>query len=451
MNQNQINQVKGLVDEFLSMDISQHVASQYGENADLASVSIGEYSAKEYISQVRKMLAQFNEEIDSVYAKALPFQYHFQNEYGNGSLQQDLANLLNQVKAKNFPASVTHLNRLIHYQAINGFWEKAKRKYFRASEVSVKEDKDRIDLVSKHMTEVSNRLGSLISEIEEQQERMNIFANSKKKEMGEIESLLPTAREHINELNEIHNRSAALEEKISSTLSKSEEKKESVYDLRNEIKELLSELNRLAQKSKENTESQQRSHEEMAKQFRSNLELVESKQEYFKERNEYLDDLIGREVGASLFETFKQRKKELISSIGFWKWSVPITSVVAVLWIFFLFGNGDLSSLSWQAIFVNSLKALPAVGLLLFSITQYAKERNFQEEYAFKSAVALTVNSYADQLSDDSNKDKLIMQSVSQIYRSPVYHKLKSKEDSDSLAPITGKVLDAAKPSSSQQ
>jgi len=451
VNQGQINQVKGLVDEFLSIDISQHVATQYGESADLASVSIGEYSAKEYVSQVRKMLAQFNEEIDSVYAKALPFQYHFHNEYGNGNLQQDLTNLLNQVKAKNFPASVTHLNRLIHYQAINGFWEKAKRKYFRASEVSVKEDKDRVDLVSKHMLEVSERLGSLISEIEEQQEQINVFANSKKKEVGEIESLLPTAREHVNEINEVHNRSAALEEKISSILSKSDEKREAVYDLSNEIKELLSELNRLTQDAKEDTEDQKRSHMVLEEKFRSILEFVENKQEYFKERNEYLDDLIGREVGASLFETFKQRKRELVSSIGFWKWSVPITSVLAVLWIFFLFGNGDLSSLSWQAVFVNSLKALPAVGLLLFSVSQYAKERNFQEEYAFKSAVALTVNSYADQLSDESNKDRLIMQSVSQIYRSPVYHKLKSKEGGDLLLPIAGKVLDKAKMSQSQK
>ena len=397
------------------------------------------------------MLAQFNEEIDSVYAKALPFQYHFHNEYGNGNLQQDLTNLLNQVKAKNFPASVTHLNRLIHYQAINGFWEKAKRKYFRASEVSVKEDKDRVDLVSKHMLEVSERLGSLISEIEEQQEQINVFANSKKKEVGEIESLLPTAREHVNEINEVHNRSAALEEKISSILSKSDEKREAVYDLSNEIKELLSELNRLTQDAKEDTEDQKRSHMVLEEKFRSILEFVENKQEYFKERNEYLDDLIGREVGASLFETFKQRKRELVSSIGFWKWSVPITSVLAVLWIFFLFGNGDLSSLSWQAVFVNSLKALPAVGLLLFSVSQYAKERNFQEEYAFKSAVALTVNSYADQLSDESNKDRLIMQSVSQIYRSPVYHKLKSKEGGDLLLPIAGKVLDKAKMSQSQK
>ncbi|MFT5397066.1 MAG: hypothetical protein ACI85N_002283, partial [Gammaproteobacteria bacterium] len=126
---------------------------------------------------------------------------------------------------------------------------------------------------------------------------------------------------------------------------------------------------------------------------------------------------------------FKQRKGELSTSISFWKWSVPITAIATIAWIFFLFGNGDLANLEWQVIFVNSLKALPAIGLLLFSISQYTKERNFQEEYAFKSAVALTVNAYADQLIVEENKDKLIMDSVNEIYKSPLSSKHKDAEN----------------------
>ena len=59
-----------------------------------------------------------------------------------------------------------------------------------------------------------------------------------------------------------------------------------------------------------------------------------------------------------------------------------------------------------------------------FVISQYTKERHFQEEYAFKSAVALTVNSYAEQLKTNDNKDKLIMDSVDKIYRTPIDKKL---------------------------
>ena len=93
-----------------------------------------------------------------------------------------------------------------------------------------------------------------------------------------------------------------------------------------------------------------------------------------------------------------------------------------------MFGDGDLAQLSWQVFLVNTFKALPAVGLLVFTISQYAKERNFQEEYAFKSAVALTINSYAEQLSDKASKDQLILDSVGKIYQSPMDQKKSTRE-----------------------
>ena len=172
---------------------------------------------------------------------------------------------------------------------------------------------------------------------------------------------------------------------------------------------------------------------------------MEEKTTYFEERNSYLDDLIGREVGASLFETFKQRKAELNTSITFWKWCVPITALATIIWIFVLFGNGDLGALGWQVIFINSLKAIPAVGLLLFAISQYNKERNFQEEYAFKSAVALTVNSYADQINAESNKDKMIMESVGEIYKTPLSRKNNQANEAKTLIGTARELTDVAK------
>lgn len=444
MNQNQINQVKGHIEAFSSLDLGRVIASKYGDDADLSAVSIGEYSAKEYVSAIRKVFAQFGEEIDSVYAKAMPFQYHFQNEYGNGNLHQDLTNLLSQINAGNFPASIPQLNKLIHYQAINGFWEKSKRKYFRSSEISVQEDKDRVDLVSKHMDEASKRLLDLISQIDDEKDELGRFIKSKGSELSEIESLLSSARQHSNEISEIHTKSATLEERITSLLEQAEEKKISVNELGDKIKSLLSDVSELLNESQRENELRQKTYEKLEKSFTDKLSFVEDKKEYFEERNQYLNDLIEREVGASLFETFKQRKTELVSSIRFWKWAVPLTSVVTIVWIFVLFGNGDLSDLSWQVILINSLKALPAIGLLLFSISQYVKERNFQEEYAFKSAVALTVNSYAEQLTETGNRDKMIMESVEQIYTSPIHQK-GDKKSANTISSATKDLIETAK------
>ncbi|MCF2946857.1 hypothetical protein L0668_01970 [Paraglaciecola aquimarina] len=444
MNQSQINQVKGHLEEFTSIDLADLIANSLGESPDLMSINIGEYTAKEYFSVVNKVFRQLSEEIDSSYAKTLPFQYNFHNEYGSGNLHQDLANLLNQIKTNNFRASIPQLNKLAHYQAVNGFWEKSKRKYFRSSESNVKDDQERINLVTKHMLKVSERLTRLIEEINEEKEGVNLFLKSKNSELSEIEALLNASRQHSNEINDLYTKSSTVEERITSTLENSEDKKNDIETIESESRKLLMELKSLLKDNNENTKSNNETYSKLVRAFEEKLSYVEEKKEYFEERNSYLDDLIEREVGASLFETFKQRKKELITSIGFWKWTVPITAVATIAWIFFLFGNGDLSDLAWQVIVVNSLKALPAIGILLFAISQYVKERNFQEEYAFKSAVALTINSYADQLNETTNKDKMIMDSVTQIYKSPIHQKTAIK-DQNAITASAKELVETAK------
>ena len=55
--------------------------------------------------------------------------------------------------------------------------------------------------------------------------------------------------------------------------------------------------------------------------------------------------------------------------------------------------------------------------VLFFTIKQYVRERTFQEEYAFRSAIALTVQAYGD--ISGSKKEDLILQAVSTIYSLP--------------------------------
>ncbi len=445
MNKSQIDQVKVYIDSYMTLDLPKLLAEIYSDTVDLNSVQIGEYTAKEFLSASNKVFNQFREELGTVFAKALPYQYQFHNEYGGADLNQDFKNYLANVTNKNCAAAITHLNRLIHYQAVNGFWEKSKRKYFRTSEVSVAEDQERIDLVSQHLEIVSNQLSSLLNKVEQEKDSLVTFTKAKASELSEIEAMLEANRNHSSEINDIHNKASTLVEKINSLLSVSDEKKEESEELLKEVRKDSKEL-KAAIDQRESDISQQKSQFEALKaNFESKLEFVENKREYFEERNTYLNDLIDREVGASLFETFKQRKKELGSSIGFWKWSVPLTAVACIVWIFFLFGNGDLSNLSWQVILINSLKALPALALLLFAISQYTKERNFQEEYAFKSAVALTVNSYADQLKDKTNQDRLIMSSVEQIYRTPLAGKDTKTKETASLISTAKSLIEEVK------
>lgn len=450
MHQGQVAQVKAHIDKYFQLDIAALIAAAYPD-AGVDELIVGEYSAKEFISISNKVFNQFREEISDTYVKALPYQYQFHNEFGGGDLHSDLANFLAYVETKRFAEALSHLSRLIHYQATNGFWEKSKRKYFKASEEALRAEKERIELVSHQLASATEKLSSILTNLENSKEELSNFTSIKQKELSEIESLLSAARNHGSEITELHSASTATAERINSLLLNADEKKLEAEALQKESRAELTKLKATLEKHAEIIEAQNIEYQSLRESFEQKLEFVDEKHQHFIERNNYLNDLIGREVGVSLFETFKQRKLELNGSITFWKWAVPVAAVATIVWIFFLFGDGSLDELKWQIILINSIKTLPALGLLLFSIAQYTKERNFQEEYAFKSAVALTVNSYAEQLISDENKDALIMSSVNSIYKSPAAAKTPKSIDEKSLLSVVREFSETVKSLSSNK
>jgi len=445
MNQDQINQIKAVVETYFSLDVESIMAEAYKDQKSLNSVMIGEFTTQEILNLLNKVFLQFKQEIDSTYAKSLPFQYNFQNEFGNGNCHSDLSQLVAFIQNKQFSNIPTFLNRIIHYQAVNGFWEKSKRKYFSPKEENLIEEVERIKLISKHLESLTSESESIFSSIKEREEQLDNFIKQKQSELSEIESLLAAARQHSNELNELYSKGATVVEKISSLGNSSIEKEQNINDLMKAISQQQKDSERLTTSIKAFYDEYVEKITSLHESYKEKFDQVSSKTSYFEERNEYLNDLIGREVGASLFETFKQRKKELAPSVTFWKWSVPVMTIATIVWIFFLFGNGDLSEITLEVFGINSLKTMPALFLLLFSIAQYSKERHFQEEYAFKSAVALTINAYADQLNDINNKDKLIMDSVSEIYKTPMEPPKRKDKNSKAAIETAKGLVDVAK------
>jgi hypothetical protein len=77
--------------------------------------------------------------------------------------------------------------------------------------------------------------------------------------------------------------------------------------------------------------------------------------------------------------------------------------------------------MGWELLFVNSLKSLPLIVLLYFTIRQYIRERKYQEEYAFRSSIALTIRAYGELAG--SKKEELISKAVENIYTMPTMMK----------------------------
>lgn len=441
MDKNQISDLMTRIESIQNMDIDSIVAEIF-KDQDISTITIGQFSVEEYVSTLKRLLKQFKTEFEDN-GFYLPLQYNFQNEFGGGNLQNDIQSLASQLSSKthaNLNSSVGFLNRLIYFQIANGFWDKSVKKVHKANEVNITELNDKLNFAQKLIQENFESLKKQLSFLNDEKKNLQDFIAQKNQELQQVANNLQSSNTNSSQISQLLNNSTATNEKINSLLSQQNQNLESQ-------KKKSETQDSYFIKQKETFDTLEKTLNEKIKQvegqiidFTSNLEFVASKKGFFEERNNYLNELIGREVGASLFETFKQRKTELITPVGKWLWIVIGMSVLTFVAILAIFTNGFgllgiiPTDFTTTILITNAIKTLPFFFLLFYSISQYNKERNFQEEYAFKSAVALTIKAYADIIQKDDLKDELIINSVSGIYKSPtIYRTRKTKEDNSML------------------
>jgi hypothetical protein len=161
----------------------------------------------------------------------------------------------------------------------------------------------------------------------------------------------------------------------------------------------------------------------------------------------------------SLGSRFDKREIALEKKVNIWIGGVILISLIAIAWTVVVFvclsantGNPYIN------ILVNLIKTSPGFFLMGFVIKQYSKERNLQEEYAFKSAVAMTLTAYSSMLEkndEDVNKSRqqMLLKSIEQVYNQPkIYNdkndtmfSFKTKDLKDAVKDLTGMVKDISK------
>lgn len=303
--------------------------------------------------------------------------------------------------------------------------EEYRRKY--------KQFYDKIEALSNRNIEAENKREEYLSKLANTHDESNRL-------LIKINSLVKISENNNNEVNVILSEANAITNDYKRA-------KIDIEQIHNEINLLLHQTENEISSQKDTWNMKYEEVDKRYDDFEQKSKIVEDKAIFFEERNNYLNELIGREVGTSLFKTFNQRKNEISPSLKIWQISVWVASFIAIIVIFAIFTNffglfgAPSHTFTWQEIIVNAIKSSPAIFLLYYTISQYNKERNFQEEYAFKSAAALTIKAYADILKDDAKKDELILRSVSGVYRSPIINKYNTKSDLNSLTDLAKELI----------
>ena len=143
------------------------------------------------------------------------------------------------------------------------------------------------------------------------------------------------------------------------------------------------------------------------------------------EQTEKINELLQKAAAGSLFKSFDIRKKEHGESAKFWAWMLGLSAVAlfAVAWwfVWVVHAKGELS----YEFLIKLSVSFPIIFWLAFSSSQYSKAKRLEEEYAFKSAISLSLEAYRDLIKKESNESTkaevipFITGAVSQIFSSP--------------------------------
>lgn len=165
--------------------------------------------------------------------------------------------------------------------------------------------------------------------------------------------------------------------------------------------------------------------------------------------NRSITNLVEPAVANSLSKSFHDRCKSLYRGRLFWLAMVCGTLVAGIVFTR-EFVEGVLAAFTipsgvpagatkvndaWPVFLLRSIVLIPVYIGFGFSFSQYRKERDLEEEYAHKAAVAATLPNYGDLARNDSVKDQIVSGATSVIFSSPIS---KTQEHEKDVMPTEG-------------
>lgn len=447
MNKQQAQSILDQCRQVESLNLDEFIGRLYPDRTDLENIELSQMNLAEFIYLSKSVFQKFSSEFERrEISLILPFHFN-QAQIGTAQIDSQILNFYNSINTNNIASAENMLIWLLTYQVEYGLYDQPSKKLAESVSGNLNKLAERLNLIETSVVNKQKEVEKQFGELEATKKEIQGLIAQKREELSQITTNLTTSNTNANQIADLLTKGTEQGSRLNALLEQQEKNKTAADKKLQDLQDVYDTTN---SKLSENVKIILSQIEDFKKQVTTNeghLSFIEGKRAFFDERIKYLEDLIGREVGASLFETFKQRKTELNDPVRFWRFAVPVMSIATVVWVFFLFKNqAELTDISvwWQAFAINTLKTVPAIFLLLFSINQYRKERNFQEEYAFKSAVALTIDAYASRIKDEASKDRLIMESVLGVYKTPIEERHPAKGPTKSTNEMIKTIMETA-------
>lgn len=154
--------------------------------------------------------------------------------------------------------------------------------------------------------------------------------------------------------------------------------------------------------------------------------------------------LITPAIAGSLSEAFSQRRDNIYKGRIIWLIACVVLGATATYATFdFVHSVTEAASLKaipgggaqislWTVIAIRTAVLLPLFAAFGFAFAQYKKERDFEEEYAHKAAVANSLPNYGDLAREQNVRDQIVTAATAVIFSSPSEQARKA-ETSDAM------------------
>lgn len=416
MTKEDIDIIKGSLDEIFKFDFDKYIVEMY-PNIPLEKVMFREYNAIEFKKIYSNVIKRFEALIDSDVAIMLPIYYY--SDSSSFDITAVISYLRSEIGNSDKERFFDLIRYIFDYCIQFGNWSKKIVYKPSFSQEKIESVMQEITLAKSKLEQENEYLKGLIEEFLETKKDLD---NRVSQTVGFYENIKNKSKNA-----DLYNTN------ISSYLSSAEANKNTIETLKTNI--VNSE-----QKISENIENYSKRFEEVITKNTRSLSLIKEAEELQKKilsQKQEVENLIGAAADGSLGTHFKERKNQIQMNVITFIVLVIASLIATAAWVFMVFYGFDINNSDWVHFIINVLRTLPAWFLVWWLISRYSKERKLQEEYAFKSAIAMTMREHSKLLknTDSGDVDKrdsqqiMLLKALENIYKNPDTRQDKEKDN----------------------
>jgi DNA repair exonuclease SbcCD ATPase subunit len=414
MNTSEIDSLKQQVEQLGQFDLPAMLGESFPDQ-EVSQLTIGRFSAIEIISYTERLVESFESHLDQDSSRFWNREYFWGTETMNAprvgvsfekprklEINQVMAELIDSSNSRNWDQFAISLESAIGFLLTVSGWLPP----------STKKPKRTSNKFSHLIDDLNLRREQFVALFKEIQGIKKTYSENEANRQHDLESVateLESAKNTVKEISSLLQNASDSNGQITSLLGT---QRENLATANTELTNIATQRGEIATAIEELTKK---------------LQEAEKRLSHMQEKESWVNELAGTAAAGALGHKFESRRSQLGTASSWWLGGTVASIILAAAWLggshkYFVIDKGDV----WQTLAVNFGLLLPAIFIVGFFAKQFSKIRQFEEEYAFRSAVAMTLGAFADRLKSSEHDtgsqeyNKLILQTVERLYKLPV-------------------------------